>query len=322
MGLRSAKCRQWNCWQMHSVTHLKSLQALEMAMREGSLQAAAKRLGITPAAVGQRIRLLEDRLGTVLLTRGPSGLTPSSELALALADLREGFAALEKANDALDFSRASEIHVVADPDWAELWLIPRIKEFRAVHAHIRFCINGEGDVPIRIGAPDLRISRESDDGEVLYRDVFLPVTGPDNTRRTVGRDPTQRLEGMPLLHMRPQRDGNMPGWVEWSQRFGHRERGADRGVVYPNARLALPAARRDVGFLICNLSFVLEDISAGSVVLPFAAALHLPASRPYRMFLRPGSDRRPQTARFLNWLRQEARQTEAQMSALIGQASA
>jgi len=48
---------------MTSVTHLKSLQALELAVREGSLTAAAVKLGITPAAVGQRIRSLEDYLG-------------------------------------------------------------------------------------------------------------------------------------------------------------------------------------------------------------------------------------------------------------------
>jgi LysR family glycine cleavage system transcriptional activator len=50
---------------MALVTHLRSLQALEMAVRKGSLNAAAGELGITPAAVGQRIKMLEDYLGLV-----------------------------------------------------------------------------------------------------------------------------------------------------------------------------------------------------------------------------------------------------------------
>ena len=66
-------------------THLKSLQALEMAIRVGSLKGAADQLGITPAAVGQRIRSLENYLGTDLLMRGRSGLQPIADLNHALA---------------------------------------------------------------------------------------------------------------------------------------------------------------------------------------------------------------------------------------------
>jgi LysR family glycine cleavage system transcriptional activator len=46
---------------MVAVTHLKSLQAVELAIRKGSLKEAADVLGITPAAVGQRVRALEDQ---------------------------------------------------------------------------------------------------------------------------------------------------------------------------------------------------------------------------------------------------------------------
>lgn len=63
---------------MPALSRLKSLQALEMALRCGLLRAAAQQLGITPAAIGQRIRALEEHLDTQLLKRGPSGLEPSA----------------------------------------------------------------------------------------------------------------------------------------------------------------------------------------------------------------------------------------------------
>lgn len=297
---------------MVSVTHLRALQALEMAVRAGSLAAAATRLGITPAAVGQRIRALEDHLGTSLLARGPSGLRAGPELAAALDDLRTAFTALERATLTLDFQRACEIHIVADPDWAELWLMPRIGAFRAAHPNILFCINGVGDVPLRLGAPDLRIACADTADEPLFRDILLPVTGPDNTRRILGAAPAQQMEGMPLLHLRAQREGDgTPGWEDWFGAFGRRERGRDRGIVYPNARLAIPAARRNVGFLFCGLSFLLEDLAAGTLVLPFAPDQHLPAPQPYRLALRHAAGTRPQIARFADWLRDEARRTEA-----------
>lgn len=67
--------------------------------------------------------------------------------------------------------------------------------------------------------------------------------------------------------------------------------------------------RLNVGFLVCGLSLVLDDLASGSIVLPFPADHHLVAPHPYRVRVRPDIDRRPQLQRFLNWLRETARDT-------------
>ena len=46
-----------------ALSHLKALQALELALRLGSLQAAGSALWITPAAVGQKSRLSRNTWG-------------------------------------------------------------------------------------------------------------------------------------------------------------------------------------------------------------------------------------------------------------------
>lgn len=302
---------------MVTVTHLKSLQAVELAIRVGSLKEAADTLGITPAAVGQRVRALEDYLGADLLVRGRSGLQPTSQLEHALADLQQAFAALERVTDTLDFQRVSEIQIVADPDWAELWLAPRIHAFRETHPNILFCINGSGDIPLRLGAPDVRIDYGEGPGEPLFTDVLLPVTGPDNSRRIADWDPVLQMEGMPLLHLNVQRENaDHPGWVEWFQQFGHRESGPDRGVRYQHARLALEAVRQDVGFLVCGLSLVLSGLEDGSIVNPFPACQHLTAPHPYRLKLRPDAEKRPQIRRFAAWLRNQASETRNEIQRL------
>jgi len=304
---------------MVPVTHLKSLQAVELAIRKGSLKEAADTLGITPAAVGQRVRALEDYLGSDLLLRGRSGLKPTPELEHALSDLRLAFAALERASGSLDFQRVSEIQVVADPDWAELWLAPRIQAFRDAHPNILFCINGAGDVPLRLGAPDVRVDHGAGPGEPLLTDVLLPVTGPDNTRRIADWDPVLQMEGMPLLHLNSQRDGDdHPGWVEWFRKFGHRETGPDRGVHYQHARLALEAVRENVGFLVCGLSLVLSDLRDGSIVAPFPASQSITAPHPYRLTLRPDAEKRPQVQRFVAWLRSTSNETCLDIQQLVG----
>ncbi|TWI29431.1 LysR family transcriptional regulator ArgP [Paracoccus sulfuroxidans] len=48
-----------------------ALAALAQIIRRGSFDAAAAALGVTPSAVSQRIKSLEERLGQVLIHRGP-----------------------------------------------------------------------------------------------------------------------------------------------------------------------------------------------------------------------------------------------------------
>jgi LysR family transcriptional regulator (chromosome initiation inhibitor) len=47
-----------------------SLAAVAAVVQEGSFERAARALSVTPSAISQRIKLLEERLGTVLVVRG------------------------------------------------------------------------------------------------------------------------------------------------------------------------------------------------------------------------------------------------------------
>ncbi|QGP80921.1 LysR family transcriptional regulator ArgP [Sphingobium sp. CAP-1] len=47
-----------------------ALVAVATVVREGSFERAAERLGITPSAVSQRVRALEERLGSIVIVRG------------------------------------------------------------------------------------------------------------------------------------------------------------------------------------------------------------------------------------------------------------
>lgn len=307
---------------MAVASHLKSLQALEMAIRVGSLKGAADKLGITPAAVGQRIRSLEDYLGSDLLMRGRSGLQPTADLNRALVDLKAAFAALDRVTEDLDFQRVTEIHIVADDDWSELWLLPRLDDFRKENPNILFCINGAGDVPLRLGAPDCRIEYgDLGKGEELYRDRLLPVVSPGNIYRMDVGEGQVSLDGMPFMHLEAQRDSEMhPGWPDWVAAFGHRSEGAERGVHYRNARLALEAVRQDVAFLVCGLSLVENDLAEGTVVLPFPVDQSLAAPLSYVLTITAHGTIRPQLQRFCDWLRDQALQTRKGLELAVASA--
>lgn len=78
---------------MRNLTRLKSLQALEASARHGSFVGASSELDVTPPAVGQLVRSLEDWVGYPLFKRSRSGagrLTPVDEAQEALEDIAQG----------------------------------------------------------------------------------------------------------------------------------------------------------------------------------------------------------------------------------------
>src|SRR3954468_20970479 len=65
---------------------LAQLRALDATVREGTLEAAARALHVTPSAISQRLRALEAATGRILLVRTkPVQVTESGQAVLRLA---------------------------------------------------------------------------------------------------------------------------------------------------------------------------------------------------------------------------------------------
>src|SRR5271170_4213436 len=88
--------------RMRAPHHLNALRAFEAAARHLSYVAAADELNVTPAAVGQLVRGLEEALGLELFHRaqaGPSRLVLTEAAKVALPDLQAGFDRLALAHE-------------------------------------------------------------------------------------------------------------------------------------------------------------------------------------------------------------------------------
>ena len=98
-------------------THLplNGLRVLDAAARYLSFTRAADELAVTPAAVGQQIRTLEDVLGVVLFRRTAKGLELTPEGASGLDALRRGFLEFEEAVRAMQAQQSSKRLTVAAP---------------------------------------------------------------------------------------------------------------------------------------------------------------------------------------------------------------
>ena len=313
---------------MFVLTHLKSLQALQLALRCGSLKGAAQLLAITPAAVGQRVKALEDYLGMQLVVRGRSGLQPTAALAQAMAHLDSGFRELQRVGDILDMQRSHEIHIAAAPDFAEMWLAPRLDQFRQLHPNIRFCVNGEGEAAMRLAPVDCEISfgpprPGSGSDIVLFRDFVLPIASPEISQRLLRLAKRERLEGFPLLHLDFYKDDpQVPNWSAWIRQRRLKRTAPDRGIRFQRASRALEAVLANAGLTLCGVAMISGAIAAQSVSMPFPLSSGTWTSHAFQARLRSDALVRPQVKQFREWLVKESRLTEQWLARLAGQGRA
>jgi LysR family glycine cleavage system transcriptional activator len=129
-------------------THLplNGLRVLDAAARHLSFTRAADELAVTPAAVGQQIRALEDTLGVVLFRRTTRGLELTPEGEAGLDALRSGFLEFEEAVRAMQAGQTSKTLTIAAPrDFTAKWLAPRLAAYAATDAELRFVLLSSDD---------------------------------------------------------------------------------------------------------------------------------------------------------------------------------
>lgn len=124
-------------------THLplNAMRVFDAAARHLSFTRAADELAVTPAAVGQQIRALEDMLGVVLFRRTPKGLELTGEAEAGLDALRQGFLQFEESVRAMQAGQSSQSLTIAAPrDFTAKWLAPRLARFSQQAPDVRFTL--------------------------------------------------------------------------------------------------------------------------------------------------------------------------------------
>ena len=111
---------------------LVALRALAMVLRLGSFERAARELHVTPSAISQRVRVLEDRLGCMLVVRAsPAAATPEGarlyrhflQIELLEADLREDLQPLAE----VDPVGPRSIPIAVNADSLATWVLPALQ---------------------------------------------------------------------------------------------------------------------------------------------------------------------------------------------------
>ncbi len=164
-------------------THLplNGLRVFDAAARHLSFTKAADELAVTPAAVGQQIRALEDMLGVVLFRRTPKGLELTGEAEKGLDALRAGFLQFEESVRAMQSGQSSHYLTIAAPrDFTAKWLTPRLARYGASNPELQFTlVSGDAEVDFTEANLDLAIRLADGPGEhegvMLATGAFVTV---------------------------------------------------------------------------------------------------------------------------------------------------
>jgi LysR family glycine cleavage system transcriptional activator len=177
-----------------SLLPLNALRVFDAAARTLSFTRAADELAVTPAAVGQQIRALEEMLGVILFRRTTKGLELTPEAARAIPHLRAGFTAFEESVSALQEGQgATRLSLGCARGAIRHWLLPRLTGWLEQHPEASVQILAlDGPVDFAQANLDLALSygpapdAEGIFGRKLADEVLVTVAAPGAPTRALG----------------------------------------------------------------------------------------------------------------------------------------
>lgn len=301
---------------------LNALRAFEAAARHLSFSRAAEELAVTPAAVSQQIRLLEEHAGGPLFRRQGRGLELTDTGRAAFPPVREGFERLLDASALLrEPPKRRQLSVSVAPSFAAKWLMPRMDQFHAEHPDIEVWISADMEIAdLSEGAVDVavRYGRGNYPGLVSHRllaETVLPVCSPTLLDRNPIRTPGDLARHTLMHDLSMDADPSCPDWAMWLKARGADSIDGRRGPRFNQSALVIEAAVMGRGVGLAKRALAEADLRSGRLVAPFADgstaidfAYHvvLPRTRPSSV----------STAIFVDWLQRQAIAHENSMGQL------
>ena len=302
---------------------LNALRAFEAAARHLSFKKAAKELHVTAGAVSHQVKLLEEHLGMPLFRRLTRALELTPEALAMLPKVREG---LEALGAAVELVRAREeacaLTVMAPPNFAARWLIPRLARFTDDNPNLELHVasrqsmvdgaaNGHvpldeapGDTPlvmVRFGDgryPGLHVDE-------VFSAVYVAVCSPKLMKGPHALRKPADLRHHTLIHDDTvTEEGARPDWSDFLKVLGVPDIDATRGPRFSDASLAVEAAIEGMGVTLAMKPLVSNEIEARRLAIPFDVTA--PTSYSYYLVTPETQAENRSVAAFRDWLMAEA----------------
>lgn len=302
---------------MRPLPPLNALRAFEAAARHMSFSKAADELNVTPAAISQQIRALEEIVGAKLFRRLTRSLllTEAGRVALpAMTDgldrLAEGYRAMRRQEE------AGVLTVSVTPSLGAKWLVPRLERFQKLYPSFDIRIDasvgladfqrGDVDVAIRYGGG----AYEGLVARCLMSERVAPVCSPAllNCAHPL-RTPSDLRHHTLLQSQWRMQHAFAPNWRMWLHAAGLHDINPDLGPRFNEDGLIVQAAIAGQGVALIGRAVASADLNAGLLVYPFGAPTSAEQQGYSYYVVYPEADAsRPKVQAFTDWILDEARE--------------
>jgi len=256
----------------HASTALASFMR---AAESGSFAAAAKLLGISPAAVGQNVKRMEEQYGVKLFTRTTRSMSLTPEGQLLFQRARGPLRELDEIEALFDESKgvvSGALRLTAAKRFSVHALIPIVAEFQALHPGIEIDIDASDNVRDFVADPvdiAFRWGTSSDTTMIARKLADLPIL-------TLAAPPYLSAHGTPS-HPQDLKDHNcvlyrFPSsgevWDNWPYVMdGELRRFKASGTLTANdPEVLLAAAESGAGIIQMDSFYAKESVRAGRLV--------------------------------------------------------
>ncbi len=247
---------------------LNALRAAEAAARHASFLRAAEELSVTPGAVAQQVRKLEEWAGQMLFHRHPQGISVTPLAAQLLPELTAGFERL--GNVARTLRQAGgkvPVRIATLPAVAQLWLGPRLTELQDRLVDVELSVHALDTKPeLTHGDFDLTLYPDQPEqrghSRPIAENALLPVAAPIWADRL--QDPEDLADAV-LIHDLSWADD----WRRWLDSQGLETMDHRRGPTYSLYSLAVERCIAGDGVLVGHTALLAHPLADGRLVAPF-----------------------------------------------------
>ena len=247
---------------------LNSLRVFHVVVRHRSLREAAEELLVSPQAIGQQVRLLEEALGVVLMERDGRSIR-LTEKAITLSHyLQAGFDEFEEGVRRVTApQQRARINLNVSPYFGTRYLMPRLAEFRTAVPEAEIGLTTMIDlVDLERDQIDLSVQwgygdRKDMVSHLLMRDPKIICCRPDMADKITAPSDLLRFN---LLQ--PARSRRL--WPDILAFLGVDIPELDRSLTFDDAATMRRAAQQGLGIGLISRLDAEEDIGLGKLAAP------------------------------------------------------
>ncbi|MDF2489252.1 MAG: LysR family transcriptional regulator [Pseudomonas sp.] len=289
------------------------LHVFSCAARHLSFTRSAEELHITPGAVSQQIRQLEERLGFRLFLRRARGVELSAEGQRLAQTVSEAYGNIDAELRRLDAGEIrGTVRLRSIPSFLAKWLTPRLPRLQQRYPDIQLSLVAE-DSNQALDPSDFDLAVDLNDGSYpgmlstpLLDEQIFPVCSPSLLR---GRPPLHGpadLVHYPLLHDITAWRGSSE-YAEWEfylDGIGAGGQDVRRGHTFNRNHLTIEAAIAGIGVAIARRTLLNDELERGTLIIPFGVPV--PNHKRYVVLYLPGGLNQPGARAVHDWLVEEA----------------